>query len=169
MELSADYLREKLQRDLEAEHVEVEDTTPGRCATSFRVLVVSAKFEGKPLLHRHRFSVDCHIRKPVVALSRRHGRMSKSPGWSPSQPQWPLPPALCCRCLPRCHQMIAAPILWRSEMRTVPAALSSPALISGFSNCHGPSPQRQRLTRAQADSCALLDSPSRFLLTCSMA
>lgn len=35
--------------------------------------------------------------------------MSKSPGWSPSQPQWPLPPALCCRCLPRCHQMIAAP------------------------------------------------------------
>ncbi|XP_047389614.1 bolA-like protein 2 isoform X1 [Sciurus carolinensis] len=54
MELSADYLREKLQRDLEAEHVEVEDTTPGRCATSFRVLVVSAKFEGKPLLHRHR-------------------------------------------------------------------------------------------------------------------
>ncbi|XP_077880236.1 bolA-like protein 2 isoform X2 [Ictidomys tridecemlineatus] len=60
MELSADYLREKLQRDLEAEHVEVEDTTPGRCATSFRVLVVSAKFEGKPLLHRHR-------RQPAVS------------------------------------------------------------------------------------------------------
>lgn len=55
MELSADYLREKLQRDLEAEHVEVEDTTPNRCASSFRVLVVSAKFEGKPLLQRHRF------------------------------------------------------------------------------------------------------------------
>lgn len=54
MELSADYLREKLQRDLEAEHVEVEDTTPNRCASSFRVLVVSAKFEGKPLLQRHR-------------------------------------------------------------------------------------------------------------------
>ncbi|XP_055418732.1 bolA-like protein 2 isoform X2 [Bubalus kerabau] len=55
MELSAEYLREKLQRDLEAEHVEVEDTTPNRCASSFRVLVVSAKFEGKPLLQRHRF------------------------------------------------------------------------------------------------------------------
>ncbi|XP_025866880.1 bolA-like protein 2 isoform X1 [Vulpes vulpes] len=54
MELSAEYLREKLQRDLEAEHVEVEDTTPNRCASSFRVLVVSAKFEGKPLLQRHR-------------------------------------------------------------------------------------------------------------------
>lgn len=54
MELSAEYLREKLQRNLEAEHVEVEDTTPNRCASSFRVLVVSAKFEGKPLLQRHR-------------------------------------------------------------------------------------------------------------------
>ncbi|PNJ33325.1 LOW QUALITY PROTEIN: BOLA2-SMG1P6 isoform 3, partial [Pongo abelii] len=54
MELSAEYLREKLQRDLEAEHVEVEDTTLNRCACSFRVLVVSAKFEGKPLLQRHR-------------------------------------------------------------------------------------------------------------------
>ncbi|TKC50501.1 hypothetical protein EI555_019128, partial [Monodon monoceros] len=59
MELSAEYLREKLQRDLEAEHVEVEDTTPNRCASSFRVLVVSAKFEGKPLLQRHRLVNTC--------------------------------------------------------------------------------------------------------------
>ncbi|XP_036048241.1 bolA-like protein 2 [Onychomys torridus] len=59
MELSADYLREKLRRDLEAEHVEVEDTTLNRCATSFRVLVVSAKFEGKPLLQRHRLVNEC--------------------------------------------------------------------------------------------------------------
>lgn len=54
MELSSDYIREKLRQHLEAEHVEVEDTTVNRCATSFRVLVVSAKFEGKPLLQRHR-------------------------------------------------------------------------------------------------------------------
>ncbi|XP_015279886.1 PREDICTED: bolA-like protein 2 [Gekko japonicus] len=33
---------------------EVEDTTPGRCATSFKVLVVSPRFRGKPLLQRHR-------------------------------------------------------------------------------------------------------------------
>ncbi|KAM9056823.1 LOW QUALITY PROTEIN: bolA-like protein 2 [Megaptera novaeangliae] len=59
MELSAEYLREKLQRNLEAEHVEVEDTTPSRCASSFRVLVVSAKFEGKPLLQRHRLVNTC--------------------------------------------------------------------------------------------------------------
>ncbi|XP_006892960.1 PREDICTED: bolA-like protein 2-like [Elephantulus edwardii] len=54
MDLSANFLREKLQRELEAEHVEVEDTTLNRCASSFRVLVVSSKFEGKLLLQRHR-------------------------------------------------------------------------------------------------------------------
>ncbi|KAM4829353.1 bolA-like protein 2 [Thomomys bottae] len=59
MELTADYVREKLLRGLEAEHVEVEDTTLDRCATSFRVLVVSAKFEGKPLLQRHRLVNEC--------------------------------------------------------------------------------------------------------------
>ncbi|XP_054851407.1 bolA-like protein 2 [Eublepharis macularius] len=52
--LSAEFLRERLLQGLEAEHVEVEDTTPGRCATSFKVLVVSPRFQGKPLLQRHR-------------------------------------------------------------------------------------------------------------------
>ncbi|XP_058295673.1 bolA-like protein 2 [Hylobates moloch] len=59
MELSANYLQEKLQRDPEAEHAEVEDTTFNRCACSFRVLVVSAKFEEKPLLQRHRLVNAC--------------------------------------------------------------------------------------------------------------
>ncbi|XP_024841023.1 bolA-like protein 2 isoform X1 [Bos taurus] len=81
MELSAEYLREKLQRDLEAEHVEVEDTTPNRCASSFRVLVVSAKFEGKPLLQRHRFPgpgelittrKSASLGEPNIALSPLH-------------------------------------------------------------------------------------------------
>ncbi|KAJ7314045.1 hypothetical protein JRQ81_005952 [Phrynocephalus forsythii] len=52
--LSAEALRERLLQGLEAEHVEVEDTTPGRCATSFKVLVVSPQFRGKALLQRHR-------------------------------------------------------------------------------------------------------------------
>uniref|UniRef100_A0A6B2F436 BolA family member 2 n=2 Tax=Bothriechis TaxID=44726 RepID=A0A6B2F436_BOTNI len=52
--LSAEALRERLLQGLEAEHVEVEDTTPGRCATSFKVLVVSPFFRGKALLQRHR-------------------------------------------------------------------------------------------------------------------
>eukprot|EP00069_Balaena_mysticetus_P002794 bmy_16308T0 len=49
----AEYRREKLQWDLGAEHVKMQDMTPSRCASSFRVLVVSAKFEGKPLLQRY--------------------------------------------------------------------------------------------------------------------
>ncbi|CAI5790901.1 bolA-like protein 2 [Lacerta agilis] len=52
--LSVEALRERLLQGLEAEHVEVEDTTPGRCATSFKVLVVSPRFRGKALLQRHR-------------------------------------------------------------------------------------------------------------------
>uniref|UniRef100_A0A8C0GIG6 BolA-like protein 2 n=1 Tax=Chelonoidis abingdonii TaxID=106734 RepID=A0A8C0GIG6_CHEAB len=43
----------KSQRDVEG-GLEVEDTTPSRCSTSFKVLVVSSRFRGKPLLQRHR-------------------------------------------------------------------------------------------------------------------
>ncbi|XP_030064873.1 bolA-like protein 2 [Microcaecilia unicolor] len=57
--LSVDFLREKLKRELEAEHVEVEDTSANRCAASFKVLIVSPKFEGKPLLQRHRLVNSC--------------------------------------------------------------------------------------------------------------
>ncbi|XP_021239700.1 bolA-like protein 2 [Numida meleagris] len=53
-ELSAEALRERLRRELGAEHVEVEDTTASRCACSFRVLVVAAAFRGQGLLQRHR-------------------------------------------------------------------------------------------------------------------
>ncbi|XP_043942868.1 bolA-like protein 2 [Protopterus annectens] len=38
---------------------EVEDTTADRCFLSFKVLVVSSKFEGKPLLQRHRLVNNC--------------------------------------------------------------------------------------------------------------
>ncbi|KAM6289074.1 bolA-like protein 2 [Aegotheles albertisi] len=51
---SAESLREKLERRLGAEHVEVEDTTPSRCSASFRLLVVSSSFRGRGLLQRHR-------------------------------------------------------------------------------------------------------------------
>ncbi|KAM9367112.1 bolA-like protein 2 [Phaethornis superciliosus] len=51
---SASELRERLQRLLGAEHVEVEDTTSSHCSLSFRLLVVSGRFRGKKLLERHR-------------------------------------------------------------------------------------------------------------------
>uniref|UniRef100_A0A8C3K8S0 BolA-like protein 2 n=1 Tax=Calidris pygmaea TaxID=425635 RepID=A0A8C3K8S0_9CHAR len=43
---------EELQRG--SRQFEVEDTTPSRCALSFRLLVVASLFRGKGLLQRHR-------------------------------------------------------------------------------------------------------------------
>ncbi|XP_053326906.1 bolA-like protein 2 [Spea bombifrons] len=57
--VSAEILRDKLRRELQAEHVDVQDTSPDHCSTSFKVLVVSPLFEGKPLLQRHRLVNGC--------------------------------------------------------------------------------------------------------------
>ncbi|XP_039996864.1 bolA-like protein 2 [Xiphias gladius] len=59
MAITADHIRDKLIKELAAVHVDVEDTSPGRCAASFKVLVVSSQFEGKPLLQRHRMVNTC--------------------------------------------------------------------------------------------------------------
>ncbi|XP_013855475.1 bolA-like protein 2 [Austrofundulus limnaeus] len=59
MAVTADHIREKLTKELVAVHVDIEDTSPNRCATSFKVLVVSPQFEGKPLLQRHRMVNTC--------------------------------------------------------------------------------------------------------------
>ncbi|CAG5929608.1 bolA-like protein 2 isoform 1-T2 [Menidia menidia] len=59
MAITADHIREKLTKELGAVHVDVEDTSPNRCAASFKVLVVSSQFEGKPLLQRHRMVNTC--------------------------------------------------------------------------------------------------------------
>ncbi|XP_058062751.1 bolA-like protein 2 [Anopheles bellator] len=48
-----EYLRQKLTERLEATHVEVIDESDG-CGGKFRAIVVSAQFQGKPLLQRHR-------------------------------------------------------------------------------------------------------------------
>ncbi|KAF7660977.1 hypothetical protein LDENG_00271610 [Lucifuga dentata] len=59
MAVTADHIQDKLIKELAATHVEVEDTSPNRCAASFRVLIVSPQFEGKPLLQRHRMVNAC--------------------------------------------------------------------------------------------------------------
>ncbi|XP_058481523.1 bolA-like protein 2 [Solea solea] len=59
MEITCDQIREKLTQKLGAVHVDVEDTSSNRCAASFKVLVVSTEFEGKPLLQRHRLVNMC--------------------------------------------------------------------------------------------------------------
>ena len=50
---TADYIKEKLEKELETSHIEVTDTSDG-CGGKFECVIVSAKFEGLPLLKRHR-------------------------------------------------------------------------------------------------------------------
>ncbi|KAL0970494.1 hypothetical protein UPYG_G00242810 [Umbra pygmaea] len=59
MAVTTDHIRDKLIKGIGAVHVEVEDTSPNRCAASFKVLIVSPQFEGKPLLARHRMVNTC--------------------------------------------------------------------------------------------------------------
>ncbi|XP_074518107.1 bolA-like protein 2 [Halichoeres trimaculatus] len=59
MAITADHIKDKLTTELAAVHVDVEDTSPNRCAASYKVLVVSPQFEGKPLLQRHRMVNTC--------------------------------------------------------------------------------------------------------------
>ncbi|XP_030017477.1 bolA-like protein 2 [Sphaeramia orbicularis] len=59
MAVTADHIRNKLIKELEAVHVEVEDTSSNKCSTSFKALVVSSQFEGKQLLQRHRMVNAC--------------------------------------------------------------------------------------------------------------
>ncbi|XP_034413052.1 bolA-like protein 2 [Cyclopterus lumpus] len=59
MAITADHIRDKLIKELAAVLVDVEDTSSNRCAASYKVLVVSTQFEGKPLLQRHRMVNTC--------------------------------------------------------------------------------------------------------------
>ncbi|XP_061664842.1 bolA-like protein 2 isoform X2 [Syngnathoides biaculeatus] len=73
MSITTDHIRDKLKTELAAEHVDVEDMSPNRCATSFKVLVVSSQFEGKPLLQRHRMVNACLAEelKDIHALEQK--------------------------------------------------------------------------------------------------
>ncbi|XP_055954017.1 bolA-like protein 2 [Argiope bruennichi] len=50
---SQDYIQKKLEKELEATFVSVEDMSDG-CGAKFNAIVVTPKFEGVPLLQRHR-------------------------------------------------------------------------------------------------------------------
>ncbi|CAG2172869.1 unnamed protein product [Oppiella nova] len=47
------YITDKLKQELQTTHLEVEDMSDG-CGAKFNALIVSDKFEGIPLLGRHR-------------------------------------------------------------------------------------------------------------------
>ena len=51
---SAEYLSSKLQKELKAEHVDIEDLSNCGCGMKFDAVIVSPQFEGKPILQRQR-------------------------------------------------------------------------------------------------------------------
>ncbi|XP_013381728.1 bolA-like protein 2 [Lingula anatina] len=69
---TADEIKEKLQKALEASYLEVEDLSDG-CGAKFQAIIVSKKFEGKPLLQRHRLvnSVLEEEMKSIHAFSQK--------------------------------------------------------------------------------------------------
>ncbi|XP_046979325.1 bolA-like protein 2 [Schistocerca americana] len=72
MVYTEEYIKSKLIKELEASHVEVHDESDG-CGAKFSVLIVSDKFEGKPLLQRHRLvnSVLEEELKTIHAFSQK--------------------------------------------------------------------------------------------------
>ena len=69
---SEEFIKEKLTAGLEAEHVEVKDNSDG-CGGKFECVIVSKKFEGKPLLARHRLvnEVLAEELKTIHAFSQK--------------------------------------------------------------------------------------------------
>lgn len=53
MPIAQKFLEEKLQKELDAEYLAIEDFSDG-CGFKFHVLVVSKKFEGMSLIQRQR-------------------------------------------------------------------------------------------------------------------
>mmetsp|Transcript_23462 Transcript_23462/g.38826 ORF Transcript_23462/g.38826 Transcript_23462/m.38826 type:complete len:87 (+) Transcript_23462:71-331(+) len=55
MSTTVEKVKEKIQSELEADHIEINDFSDDVCdGAKLELLVVSAKFEGKPPLARHR-------------------------------------------------------------------------------------------------------------------
>lgn len=67
-----EYIQEKLQKELEATHLDIEDISDG-CGAKFNAVIVSPKFEGKGLLERHRMvnSILCEELKVIHAFSQK--------------------------------------------------------------------------------------------------
>lgn len=51
---TVDYLSGKIQKELQAEHVDIEDLSNCGCGMKFDAVIVSPQFEGKPILQRQR-------------------------------------------------------------------------------------------------------------------
>ena len=67
---SAEYIQEKLHKELETVHCTVNDLSDG-CGGKFECVIVSSKFEGKPLLQRHRLGMISHKKSLLTIFGRK--------------------------------------------------------------------------------------------------
>ncbi|XP_071848406.1 bolA-like protein 2 [Apostichopus japonicus] len=58
MAITSESLENKLKAELECSYVKLVDESGG-CGAKFNATIVSSKFEGKPLLQRHRMVNTC--------------------------------------------------------------------------------------------------------------
>lgn len=67
-----EYIQDKLQKELEATYLDIEDISDG-CGAKFNAVIVSPKFEGKGLLERHRMvnTILCEELKVIHAFSQK--------------------------------------------------------------------------------------------------
>lgn len=76
---SAEYLSDKLKKELDAEHVDIEDLSNCGCGMKFDALLVSPKFEGKPILQRQR------LVNQILAEEMKHIHAFTMRTWTPAQ------------------------------------------------------------------------------------
>ncbi|KAL2009809.1 hypothetical protein VTN00DRAFT_5616 [Thermoascus crustaceus] len=64
--ITADSLKETLMKQLQAQHVEIEDMSGG-CGQAFHAIIVSPQFENKTTLARHRL-VNSVLKAEIAAI-----------------------------------------------------------------------------------------------------
>jgi len=78
MSVEKPLLEQKLKDALSPIHLEIDDISGG-CGTSFSTVIVSEKFNGKPLLQRHRM-VNSALEEELKSI---HALTMKT--WTPEQ------------------------------------------------------------------------------------
>lgn len=76
---TAEYLSDKLKKNLDAEHIDIEDLSNCGCGMKFDALLVSPKFEGKPILQRQR------LVNQILSEEMKHIHAFTMRTWTPAQ------------------------------------------------------------------------------------
>lgn len=76
---TVEYLTDKLKKNLDTVHVDIEDLSNCGCGMKFDALLVSPKFEGKPILQRQR------LVNQILAEEMKHIHAFTMRTWTPNQ------------------------------------------------------------------------------------